>query len=183
MNEESLFSSSTFAPRIETFVASSQVRFDITGFYTDISELIEFDFVSGRPENLGNVTTSGLETSGELDRVMAVGGALRVGREGDAAHLDLDTTELRPVDQHLDGGPAEPVFEDAAGSRRDLVLGRVRRGVRGEREQRGAGREQEGADRGGGHAWLGAPSAWRIPPSATHPKPARESSRPRPISV
>ena len=50
---------------IDTFVPSSQVRFDATFFYNDISKLIEFDFVSGRPENLGDVITIGAEVAGE----------------------------------------------------------------------------------------------------------------------
>ncbi len=50
---------------IDTFVPSSQVRFDATFFYNDISKLIEFDFVSGRPENLGDVITVGAEVGGE----------------------------------------------------------------------------------------------------------------------
>ena len=50
---------------IDTFVPSSQVRFDVTFFYNDISKLIEFDFVSGRPENLGDVITIGAEVGGE----------------------------------------------------------------------------------------------------------------------
>ena len=50
---------------IDTFVPSSQVRLDVTFFYNDISKLIEFDFVSGRPENLGDVTTVGAEVGGE----------------------------------------------------------------------------------------------------------------------
>ena len=50
---------------IDTFVPFSQVRFDVTFFYNDISKLIEFDFVSGRPENLGDVITVGAEVGGE----------------------------------------------------------------------------------------------------------------------
>ena len=50
---------------IDTFVPSPQVRFDVTFFYNDISKLIEFDFVSGRPENLGDVITIGAEVGGE----------------------------------------------------------------------------------------------------------------------
>ena len=50
---------------IDTFVPSSQVRFDATFFYNDMSKLIEFDFVSGRPENLGDVITIGAEVGGE----------------------------------------------------------------------------------------------------------------------
>ncbi len=50
---------------IDTFVPFSQVRFDVTFFYNDISKLIEFDFVSGRPENLGDVITIGAEVGGE----------------------------------------------------------------------------------------------------------------------
>ena len=50
---------------IDTFVPSSQVSFDVTFFYNDISQLIEFDFVSGRPENLGDVITVGAEVGGE----------------------------------------------------------------------------------------------------------------------
>ena len=50
---------------IDTFVPSSQASFDVTFFYNDISKLIEFDFVSGRPENLGDVITIGAEVGGE----------------------------------------------------------------------------------------------------------------------
>jgi len=50
---------------VEAFLLSPQVRFDVTFFYNDISELIQFDFVSGRPENLGDVTTAGAEIVGE----------------------------------------------------------------------------------------------------------------------
>ncbi len=50
---------------VETFLPAPQVRVDITAFYNDITDLIEFDFVSGRPENIGNVTTSGVEVGGE----------------------------------------------------------------------------------------------------------------------
>ena len=50
---------------IDTFVPSSQVSFDVTFFYNDISKLIEFDFFSGRPENLGDVITVGAEVGGE----------------------------------------------------------------------------------------------------------------------
>ena len=50
---------------VDTFVPSSQVRFDATFFYNDMSKLIEFDFVSGRPENLGDVITIGAEVGGE----------------------------------------------------------------------------------------------------------------------
>lgn len=50
---------------VEAFLLSPQVRFDVTFFYNDISELIQFDFVSRRPENLGHVTTAGAEISGE----------------------------------------------------------------------------------------------------------------------
>ena len=42
-----------------------QARFDVTAFHNDITDLIEFDFVAGRPENIGNATTSGVEVSGD----------------------------------------------------------------------------------------------------------------------
>ncbi len=50
---------------VEAFLLSPQVRFDATFFYNDISELIQFDFVAGRPENLGDVTTAGIEIGAE----------------------------------------------------------------------------------------------------------------------
>lgn len=50
---------------VEAFVFSPQVRLDVTFFYNDINGLIEFNFVSGRPENLGAVTTVGAEIGGE----------------------------------------------------------------------------------------------------------------------
>ena len=50
---------------VETFMPAPHVRFDVTLFYNDITDLIEFDFVSGRPENIGNVTTTGAEIGGD----------------------------------------------------------------------------------------------------------------------
>lgn len=50
---------------VEAFLPVPRVRVDVTAFYNDITDLIEFDFVAGRPENIGNATTSGMEVSGE----------------------------------------------------------------------------------------------------------------------
>jgi len=50
---------------VETFLAAPNMRFDVTVFYNDITDLIQFDFVSSRPENIGDVVTAGVEVGGE----------------------------------------------------------------------------------------------------------------------
>ena len=50
---------------VELFVAAVRAHIGATFFYNDIRDLIEFDFVSSRPENLGDVTTAGAELNGE----------------------------------------------------------------------------------------------------------------------
>ncbi len=49
----------------EIFVPRSQGRLDVTFFHNDISDLIEFDFATFLPQNLGNVVTRGLEVGGD----------------------------------------------------------------------------------------------------------------------
>jgi len=50
---------------VEAFLPGPRARIDVTLFRNDISDLIQFDFVSSRPENIGDVTTTGVEVAGE----------------------------------------------------------------------------------------------------------------------
>jgi len=57
---------------VEAFALSPQLRFDVTAYHNDITDLIEFDFVAGRPENIGDATTSGVEISGDWSPLATV---------------------------------------------------------------------------------------------------------------
>ncbi len=50
---------------IELLVPAARSHFGAVFFYNDIRDLIEFDFVASRPENLGNVMSAGAEINGE----------------------------------------------------------------------------------------------------------------------
>jgi len=50
---------------VEALLPSRRARVDVTVFRNAVTDLIQFDFVSGRPENLGDVTAAGVELGGE----------------------------------------------------------------------------------------------------------------------
>ncbi len=76
---------------LDVVVPAARSRVNAVFFYNEIRHLIEFDFVSGRPENIGDVTTTGVEISGEA----ALGGGVTAA----AAYTYTQATPAESEDQ------------------------------------------------------------------------------------